>query len=98
MAIKKNSKIRKAFETIKMLSLSPKEREMYDAIKVEKFLENVGKENVRKEAISEGIFEGEKSKEIEIVRKMLKEGVEIKSIEKFTGLTKEEIEKIKDEE
>ena len=29
---------------------------------------------------------------------MLKEGVEIKSIEKFTGLTKEEIEKIKDEE
>ena len=94
MAIKKNSKIRKAFETIKMLSLSPKEREMYDAIKVEKFLENVGKENVRKEAISEGIFEGKE----EIVRKMLKEGVEIKSIEKYTGLTKEEIERIKDKE
>ena len=94
MAIKKNSKIRKAFETIKMLSLSPKEREMYDAIKVEKFLENVGKENVRKEAMSEG----EKSREIEIVRKMLEEGVEIKAIEKYTELTKEEIEKIKDEE
>ena len=85
-AIKKNSKIRKAFETIKMLSLSPKEREMYDAIKVEKFLENVGKENAATE------------REIEIVRKMLKEGVEIKSIEKYTGLTKEEIEKIKDKE
>ena len=90
MAIKKNSKIRKAFETIKMLSLSPKEREMYDAIKVEKFLENVGKENIRKEAI----FEGKE----EIVRKMLEEGVEIKAIEKYTELTKEEIEKIKDEE
>ena len=77
-----------------MLSLSPKEREMYDAIKVEKFLENVGKENVRKEAMSEG----EKSREIEIVRKMLEEGVEIKAIEKYTELTKEEIEKIKDEE
>ena len=86
MAIKKNSRIRKAFETIKMLSLSPKEREMYDAIKVEKFLENVGKENAATE------------REIEIVRKMLKEGVEIKSIEKYTGLTKEEIEKIKDKE
>ncbi len=86
MAIKKNSKIRKAFETIKMLSLSPKEREMYDAIKVEKFLENVGKENAATE------------REIEIVRKMLKEGVEIKAIEKYTGLTKEEIEKIKNEE
>ena len=86
MAIKKNSKIRKAFETIKMLSLSPKEREMYDAIKVEKFLENVGKENAATE------------REIEIVRKMLKEGVEIKSIEKYTGLTKEEIERIKDKE
>ena len=94
MAIKKNSKIKKAFETIKMLSLSPKEREMYDAIKVEKFLENVGKENIRKEAMSEGISEGKE----EVVKKMLKEGVEIKSIEKFTGLTKEEIEKIKDEE
>ena len=86
MAIKKNSKIKKAFETIKMLSLSPKEREMYDAIKVEKFLENVGKENAATE------------REIEIVRKMLKEGVEIKAIEKYTGLTKEEIEKIKNEE
>ena len=69
-----------------MLSLSPKEREMYDAIKVEKFLENVGKENAATE------------REIEIVRKMLKEGVEIKAIEKYTGLTKEEIEKIKNEE
>ena len=94
MAIKKNSKIRKAFETIKMLSLSLKEREMYDAIKVEKFLENVGKENVRKEAMSEG----EKSREIKIVRKMLERGDKIKDITDVTGLTKEEIEKIKDEE
>ena len=94
MAIKKNSKIKKAFETIKMLSLSPKEREMHDAIKVEKFLENVGKENVRKEAMSEG----EKSREIEIVRKMLQRGDKIKDIIDVTGLTKEEIEKIKNEE
>ena len=86
MAIKKNSKIRKAFETIKMLSLSPKEREMYDAIKVEKFLENVGKENAATEI------------EIEIVRKMLERGDKIKDIVDVTGLTKEEIEKIKDEE
>ena len=77
-----------------MLSLSPKEREMYDAIKVEKFLENVGKENVRKEAMSEG----EKSREIEIVRKMLQRGDKIKDIIDVTGLTKEEIEKIKNEE
>ena len=73
-----------------MLSLSPKEREMYDAIKVEKFLENVGKENVRKEGISEG-------KE-EVVRKMLQRGDKIKDIMDVTGLTKEEIEKIKGEE
>ena len=90
MAIKKNSK----FETIKMLSLSPKEREMYDAIKVEKFLENVGKENIRKEAMSEGIFEGKE----EVVRKMLQRGDKIKDIMDVTGLTKEEIEKIKGEE
>ena len=77
-----------------MLSLSPKEREMYDAIKVEKFLENVGKENVRKEAMSEGIFEGKE----EVVRKMLQRGDKIKDIMDVTGLTKEEIEKIKGEE
>ena len=48
--------------------------------------------------MSEGISEGEKSKEIEIVRKMLQRGDKIKDIMDVTGLTKEEIEKIKGEE
>ena len=50
---------------------------MYDAIKVEKFLENVCKENVRK---------------------MLERWDKIEDIVEITGLTKKEIERIKDEE
>ena len=42
-----------------------------------------------------GKIEGEKKKSIEIARKMLKEKVPVEMIEKFTELSKEEIEKIK---
>ena len=42
-----------------------------------------------------GITKGEKKKSIEIARKMLKEKVPVEMIEKFTELSKEEIEKIK---
>ena len=42
-----------------------------------------------------GKIEGEKKKSIEIARKMLKEKVPVEIIEKFTELSKEEIEKLK---
>ena len=44
---------------------------------------------------SSGIKEGEKSKQIEIARNMIKEKIDTKLISKTTGLTKEEIEKLK---
>ena len=42
-----------------------------------------------------GKIEGEKKKSIEIAKKMLKEKVPVEMIEKFTELSKEEIEKLK---
>ena len=42
-----------------------------------------------------GKIEGKKENSIEIAKKMLKEKVPIEMIEKFTELSKEEIEKIK---
>ena len=42
-----------------------------------------------------GITKVEKKKSIEIAKKMLKEKVPVEMIEKFTELSKEEIEKIK---
>ena len=50
-----------------------------------------GKEKGRKE----GKIEGKREEKIEIVKKMLKEKLSIEMIEKLTGLSKEEIEKIK---
>ena len=44
----------------------------------------------------EGIKEGEKNKQIEIVKRMLKEKMPIDMIEKITELTKEEIKQIQD--
>lgn len=43
----------------------------------------------------EGYEEGEKQKQIEIVKKMLEENMNIETIVKITGLSKEEVEKLK---
>ena len=49
----------------------------------------------RVSAINHATRKGKKEKSIEIAKKMLKEKVPIEMIEKFTELSKEEIEKIK---
>ena len=54
-----------------------------------------GKEEGKKEGIKEGIKKGIKENQLEIAKKMLKEKMQIDIIEKFTGLTKEEIMQIK---
>ena len=46
-------------------------------------------------AIHYGLTEGREKERIEIAKEMLKKGVEISFIEEVTGLTKEEIDKIK---
>lgn len=50
----------------------------------------------KEEGKEEGIKEGEKNKQIEIVKRMLKEKMPIDMIEKITELTKEEIKQIQD--
>ena len=47
------------------------------------------------EGHAEGIAEGSKQKEIEIAKNMIKDNMSIDIIIKYTGLTKEEIEKLK---
>jgi predicted transposase/invertase (TIGR01784 family) len=49
-----------------------------------------------KDARDDGLAEGEKKSKIEIAKKMLEENLPTDMIMKLTGLTKEEIEKIKD--
>ena len=45
--------------------------------------------------MKEGKKEGEKQKQIEIAKRMLRDKIEIKTIEKYTDLTEEEINNLK---
>ena len=54
-----------------------------------------GLEEGKKQGLEEGKEQGEKQKEIEIVTKMLSKKMNIEDIIELTGMTKEEIEKIK---
>ena len=49
----------------------------------------------REEGMKEGKKEGEKQKQIEIAKRMLRDKIEIETIEKYTDLTEEEINNLK---
>ena len=51
-------------------------------------------EDAKKEGKAEGKAEGIKENTIEIVKKLLNENVDIKTISKVTGLTEEDIQKL----
>ena len=87
LAEKENKEIKRAINTLDFLSKDPKERERHNSIIMAEFNRLVSEHN---------FFEdGKKEGKIEIAKKMLKEKVPIEMIEKFTELSKEEIEKIK---
>ncbi len=85
------SNYNKVVEAMKVLEKYPKEKQMYEDIKTEEFLQRVSENNFREE----GIEEGERKKEKEIVKRMLKMNLKVSEIMKFTGLTEEEIEEIR---
>ena len=45
--------------------------------------------------LEQGVEQGHTEEKLEIAKKMLNENIEIKLIEKVTGLTKEEIDKLR---
>lgn len=90
--------LQEAAETLRITSLTREERREY-----EKYIDNmISLEAVVDSAWSdghykgkeEGIVEGEKRKEIEIARKMIKSGMELSVISSFTGLSEEELKNI----
>ncbi len=108
MARKKNKEIDKAIDIINQMSMDEKEWNLYISRQRaiwdyntgmrtarEKGLEEGIKEG-REEGVKEGIKEGAKQERLEIAKNMLKEKVNIEVIERVTGLTKEEIEKLKE--
>lgn len=98
MAIKKNKIIKKAVEIVDTMSMDPKEWELYRSRQMAILNYNIGMQNSRKqgEEIGEkrGKEIGKKEEKIEIAKKMLELGDGIEKVSLVTGLTKEEIKKI----
>ena len=95
--MKENEEIKKANEQLEYLTGDEAVRRMaFLREKAERdYVTNMS--GAKEEGMKEGIKEGEKNKAIEIAKGMLKEGIEREKIIKITGLTGEEIDKIKKE-
>ena len=99
--------IEKARKKLEFISSDDKERASLEAIKEGLFDQyssfNIGKKEGIEEGLKEGLkegekkgkIEGEKNKSIEIAKNMLKDNVDINIISKYSGLSIEEINKIK---
>mgnify|MGYP004635610361 FL=1 len=104
LAEKENKEIKRAINTLDFLSKDPKERERHNSIVMAEYNRLVSEQNFFEDGRKEGKMErknrtelssGAKEKTIEIAKKMFKEKLPIEMIEKLTGLSKEEIEKLK---
>ena len=91
---KLNKEIRKINKKLASMSLSNEERNNYEfrlkAIRDEA--------DAIEHATRQGIEQGQEQEKKETVKRMLRKNVKVEDIMEFTGLNKEEIEKIKEEE
>ncbi len=98
MAEDKNEEVKKAGILVDEMSMDPKERELYEARLMAKYNYDSGMAGAREAGIEEGkkvgIAEGEKSKQIQIAKKLKEMGMTNKEIIIATGLSKEEIKKL----
>ena len=95
LAMKQNKEIKKANDEYEYLTGEAAERRLAflrdKAIRDEKSI----REGAMEEGEAKGRKEGERKKQIEIAKRLLKLGIDIEDIEKATELTKEEIENLK---
>ena len=100
MARKKNKEIDKAIDIINQMSMDEKEWNLYISRQRAIWDYNTGMRTAREkgleEGIKEGIKEGAKQERLEIAKNMLRKELDIQTIKDTTGLTKEEIEKLKE--
>ena len=103
MAESKNEEIEKAKKELEKLAMNPEDRELYElrlkAIREEMNIRYSGyidgKADGMVEGEAKGKAAGKNERNIEIAQNMLKENVNIELISKVTGLSIDEIEKLK---
>ncbi len=99
-----------AKSTLNVLKLKPEERAKYEReVENQRYKESLlytaevkgkkegleeGLKKGREEGLKEGIEKGVEKAQVEIAKNALSEGVDIKTIELITGLSREEIEKL----
>lgn len=107
MARKNNKEIDKAIDIINQMSMDEKEWNLYISRQRAIWDFNTGISEAKRqglenglrqgieEGLKQGIEEGVKLEKLEIAKIMLKKEIDIQTIEEITGLTKDEIEKLK---
>ena len=100
MAKNENENIKEAKSELEKLEMSPEDRELYElrlkAIRDEINIRESGYTDGMRDGEEKGKKQGELQKSLEIAKNMLKENMPIEVISKLTGLSQEEIEKLKD--
>jgi predicted transposase/invertase (TIGR01784 family) len=87
--------IKKALEVLNVMSFDAQEREAYESHLKWLRIEASTIKKVQVESFAQGKSEGKIEGKIEIAKKMLSEGMEIDLISQFTGLSCQEIGKLK---
>lgn len=92
MLAKKNDKIEKAYSLLQIMSKDKEARMLYNAREAA-----LHDEATRiKEAKEEGLKEGRIKEKMEVAKKLLSMGIDVLTVIKVTGLSREDVEKIKD--
>ena len=92
---KEEGEIKEAIEQLEEMSVDEKEREIYEIRERNRLVYNTEMVEARRKGLEEGEKIGELKKSKEIAKRLLEKDVEIEIIEETTGLTKEEIERLK---
>ena len=87
MAKNENEKIKEAKSELEKLEMSPEDRELYE-LRLKAIRDEI---NIRES----GFIDGKNAEKIQVVKNLLKQNIAIDIISKATGLTQEEIEKLK---
>lgn len=95
MAIEENEEVKKTVEVLDELSLSEEERQLYE-YREKALLDEIDRiDYMSKKRFREGEEQGEKNSKIEIAKNLLKKNISLEIISEATGLTKEEINKLR---
>ena len=91
MAKNENEKIKEAKSELEKLEMSVEDRELYE-LRLKAIRDEI---NIRESGYTDGMRDGEEQGKKEIAKNLLKQNIAIDIISQATGLTQEEIEKLK---